>query len=71
MIEAMKEMNWVVKDQESTLKLNEVFEVPFFTYEHLEECGMVVHGFSTRMGGVSTGDCSTMNLSFCSDFIIL
>ena len=64
MIEAMKEMNWVVKDQESTLKLNEVFEVPFFTYEHLEECGMVVHGFSTRMGGVSTGECTTMNLSF-------
>ena len=25
---------------------------------------MVVHGFSTRMGGVSTGDCATMNLSF-------
>ena len=64
MIEAMKEMNWIVKDQESTLKLNEVFEVPFFTYEHLEECGMVVHGFSTRMGGVSTGECTTMNLSF-------
>lgn len=64
MIEAMKEMNWILKEQESTLKLNELYEVPFFTYEHLERTGIVVHGFSTRMGGVSTGDCATMNLSF-------
>lgn len=64
MIEAMKEMNWVIKPQESTLKLKEVYEVPFFVYEHLEKTGMVTHGFSTRMGGVSTGDCATMNLSF-------
>ena len=64
MIEAMKEMNWIVKEQESTLALKEMYEVPFFTYEHLENTGMVVHGFSTRMGGVSTGDCATMNLSF-------
>ena len=41
-----------------------MYEVPFFTYEHLENTGMVVHGFSTRMGGVSAGDCATMNLSF-------
>ena len=60
----MKEMNWIVKEQESTLALKEMYEVPFFTYEHLENTGMVVHGFSTRMGGVSTGDCATMNLSF-------
>lgn len=64
MIEAMKEMNWIVKEQDSTLKLNEKYEVPFFTFEHLEQTGMVIHGFSTRMGGVSTGDCATMNLSF-------
>ena len=64
MIEAMKEMNWVVKEQESTITLKEMYEVPFFTYEHLENTGMVVHGFSTRMGGVSAGDCATMNLSF-------
>lgn len=64
MIEAMKEMNWMVKEQDSTITLKEMYEVPFFTYEHLENTGMVVHGFSTRMGGVSTGDCATMNLSF-------
>ena len=36
MIEAMKEMNWVVKEQESTITLKEKYEIPFFTYEHLE-----------------------------------
>lgn len=64
MIEAMKEMNWIVKKQESTIGLKELYEVPFFTFEHLEKTGIVMHGFSTRMGGVSTGDCATMNLSF-------
>lgn len=64
MIEAMKEMNWVVKPQESTIELKELYEIPFLSFRHLEETGMVLHGFSTRMGGVSTGDCATMNLSF-------
>ncbi len=67
MIEAMKEMNWVVKEQESTITLRERYEVPFLTFEHLENTGMVIHGISTRMGGVSTGDCATMNLSFERD----
>lgn len=64
MMEAAKEMNWIVKPQLSTLTLKERYEVPFFVYEHLEKTGMVMHGFSTRMGGVSRGDCATMNLSF-------
>ncbi|MGN0334849.1 MAG: peptidoglycan editing factor PgeF [Lachnospiraceae bacterium] len=63
-MEAMKEMNWVIKKQKSTLHLREKFEVPFFQFEHLEKSGAVIHGFSTRMGGVSRGDCATMNLSF-------
>lgn len=67
MIEAMKEMNWVVKEQESTITLRERYEIPFLTFEHLENTGMVIHGISTRMGGVSTGDCATMNLSFERD----
>lgn len=63
----MKEMNWVVKEQESTITLRERYEIPFLTFEHLENTGMVNHGISTRMGGVSTGDCGTMNLSFERD----
>ena len=64
MIEAMKEMNWNVKEAESTISLKEMYEVPYFTFEHLDDTDMVIHGFSTRMGGVSTGDLATMNLSF-------
>ena len=57
-------MDWNVKNKDSTIVLKEMYEVPFFIYEHLENTGMVMHGFSTRMGGVSAGDCATMNLSF-------
>lgn len=37
--------------------------VPFYTFPLLEKAG-VLHGFSTKLGGVSTGDCASMNLSF-------
>ncbi len=30
----------------------------------LEDCGMVSHGFSTRLGGVSSGKFATMNFTF-------
>lgn len=39
-------------------------EVEFLKFSLLEDTGMVSHGFSTRLGGVSTGDCSSMNLSY-------
>lgn len=39
-------------------------EVPFLEYPLLEETGLVRHGFSTRLGGVSEGCFSSMNLSF-------
>lgn len=57
-------MEWKIKDQNTTLELKEKYEIPYLTFKHLEESGMVIHGFSTRMGGVSLGDCATMNLSF-------
>lgn len=37
--------------------------VPYLTYPLLEQTGIVRHGFSTRLGGVSTGHCATMNIS--------
>lgn len=37
--------------------------VPFLSYPILENTGIVRHGFSTRLGGVSTGGQSSMNLS--------
>ena len=38
--------------------------VEYLSYPLLEKTGMVNHGFSTRIGGVSEGVCSSMNLSF-------
>lgn len=38
--------------------------VPLLKYHILEELNMVEHGFTTRKGGVSTGDYASLNLSF-------
>lgn len=37
--------------------------VPYLKYPLLEKTGVVNHGFSTRLGGVSKGCCSSMNIS--------
>lgn len=51
------------KNQDTILK--EVNgEVPYLEYPLLSEMGVVRHGFSTRLGGVSEGCFSSMNLSF-------
>ena len=39
-------------------------QVPFLKYPLFEDTGIVKHGFSTRLGGVSKGYYSSMNLSF-------
>lgn len=39
-------------------------ETPFLEYPMLRETGIVRHGFSTRLGGVSDGCFSSLNLSF-------
>lgn len=44
--------------------LKEQNHVPFFVFPILEDTGLVKHGFSTRLGGVSQGCFSTMNLTF-------
>lgn len=38
--------------------------VPYLSFPMLEDTGMVVHGFSTRLGGVSRDHLTSMNLSF-------
>ena len=52
------------KNQEHILEERERAGVPYLAYPILDETGIVKHGFSTRLGGVSEGVCSTMNLSF-------
>ncbi len=41
--------------------------VPYYTSPLLEKTGMVRHGFSTRMGGVSGGCYSSMNFRYSCD----
>ena len=45
-------------------ELREDGGVPYFIFKNLEETGLVRHGFSTRLGGVSEGYLASMNLSF-------
>lgn len=56
-------IQWKDNQQKHT-KVNKKGEVVYLTYPLLEETETVVHGFTTRLGGVSKGVCSSMNLSF-------
>ncbi len=47
-----------------TLAARETAGVPYYTFPSLEAIPFVRHGFSTRLGGVSEGIYSSMNLSF-------
>lgn len=46
------------------MQVREKGGVVYLTYPSLERLGMVRHGFSTRLGGVSQGIYASMNLSF-------
>ena len=50
--------------EEHILDEKQVGEVLYLSYPMLEDTGLVKHGFSTRIGGVSEGIFSSMNLSF-------
>ena len=51
------------KNKQHIFDIREQGGVPYLAYPLLEETGIVTHGFSTRLGGVSTGNCATMNIS--------
>ncbi len=59
------EYNLVVKKHygENNMVLQERDGIPFLAFPMLEQCEGVRHGFSTRLGGVSTGELATMNLA--------
>lgn len=42
-------------------------KTPYITFKKLDEIDFINHGFSTRLGGVSTGIYSSMNLTFTRD----
>lgn len=56
-------INLNYKNKKNILELSES-SVPFLKYPMLTELGVVKHGFSTRLGGVSQGCFESMNLSF-------
>ena len=52
------------KNEEKIFRENYVDEVLYLSYPLLEQTNLVKHGFSTRIGGVSEGIFSSMNLSY-------
>ena len=57
-------MMWKKKTEAEDMRLVEKNGVPYFVFKNLEDTGLVRHGFSTRMGGVSEGFLGSLNLSF-------
>lgn len=55
---------WKRKQELPVLECRMADGVPYLSFPMLEKTGIVRHGFSTRMGGVSTGVYSTMNFAF-------
>lgn len=61
----MTRENWVYASKKQPgIERREKDGVVYLAYPALEKTGLVVHGFSTRLGGVSTGIWSSMNLSY-------
>uniref|UniRef100_UPI0040560244 peptidoglycan editing factor PgeF n=1 Tax=Agathobacter sp. TaxID=2021311 RepID=UPI0040560244 len=62
-------MEFVKKNDKNILMVKEYelqngTKMPLLHFPLLEETGMVNHCFTTRLGGVSEGDCAALNLSF-------
>ena len=55
---------WKRKQELPVLECRMADGVPYLSFPMLEKTGIVRHGFSTRMGGVSTGVYATMNFAF-------
>lgn len=53
-----------MKFQSKTMTLNSPDTVPYLTYNSLSEINFINHAFSTRLGGVSVGEFTSMNMAF-------
>lgn len=56
--------NWIRKKAAGQLLEKEAGGVTYLAFPALDASGLVKHGFSTRMGGVSEGKFATMNFAF-------
>lgn len=59
----MQKTDFKIQNQNDSTIIQEKNGVPFITFRKLAQAG-VIHGFSTRMGGVSRDHLSSLNLSF-------
>lgn len=59
----METIKLIRKGKKETLAVREKGGIPFLSFPRWEKTGLVVQGFSTRLGGVSSGDCATMNFA--------
>lgn len=50
--------------QSKTMTINSPDTVPYLTYNSLSEINFINHAFSTRLGGVSAGEFTSMNMAF-------
>lgn len=57
------EIRWN-KEQSGDMKIRNNRGVTYLSYPRLEQEASILHGFSTRLGGVSEGYLGSMNLSF-------
>lgn len=57
-------MDWYRHKSDRQVRVKREGSLVYLTFPMLEETGMVKHLFSTRMGGVSEGIYSSMNLSY-------
>ena len=53
-----------MKFQSKTMTLHHADTVPYLTYNSLSEISFINHAFSTRLGGVSQGEFTSMNTAF-------
>ncbi len=58
------EASWIRKHGRERMEIREKNGVTYLAFPALDQCGIVTHGFSTRIGGVSEGNFSSMNFSF-------
>ncbi len=60
----MGQADWRYADGRDVFRMVWDKEVPYLSFKALEREEGIVNGFSTRMGGASTGKFATMNFSY-------
>ncbi len=60
----MDDLNWKRKGNAPVINIHKKDELIYLTYPMLEEQSGFIHGFSTRLGGVSKEHLFSMNLSY-------